>query len=439
MLASGIASGLACCAMIIRDLSLAGRFGLGTSVDSYVIAYTFLMFLSSVMAGSVNPALLPAFVRLRTAGDPAAACWLARRAAVHICGVMAAGAVLIALFAIPVLGLIASNFSDQGLRLGRMVMLWMAGMLPLQGVVAVLTVMAQARGSFLRSGLAPALPPLGAALCLVCCGRQYGIDAAAAGTLAGVFLQLALFPVEWRSLLGLGVRARPADGAHVWSDTVRQYWPVVASGVLMSATPLIDQAMAATQAVGSVSLLSYGQKLASLMITVCSLAVSNAVLPHFSEMSSRNDWEGLRRSVRVMGRWIWAVSVPVTGILILFSNPIAALVFKRGAVSAADALNIGAVQALLLLQLPFYMIGILSVRLISSLKANVVLMYGTILSLVLKLVFNFVLMRWWGVRGIALATSLVYVVACIFLLTAGRVTLRRQAESARLRAVSRPA
>jgi putative peptidoglycan lipid II flippase len=199
---------------------------------------------------------------------------------------------------------------------------------------------------------------------------------------------------------------------------------------LMSATPLIDQAMAATLTVGSVSLLSYGQKLASLMITVCSLAVSNAVLPHFSHLLSHNDWDGMRRSLRIMSRATWAVSIPITGILVAFSNPIAALAFKRGAVSAGDALNIGAVQALLLLQLPFYMMGILCVRLISALKANIVLMYATLLSLVLKLSFNFVLMRWLGVRGIALATSLVYVFACIFLFVASRALLRRQPESA---------
>jgi Na+-driven multidrug efflux pump len=41
-----------------------------------------------------------------------------------------------------------------------------------------------------------------------------------------------------------------------------------------------------------------------------------------------------------------------------------------------------------------------------------------------------VLMRWLGVRGIALATSLVYVFACIFLFVASRALLRRQPESA---------
>jgi putative peptidoglycan lipid II flippase len=76
------------------------------------------------------------------------------------------------------------------------------------------------------------------------------------------------------------------------------------------------------------------------------------------------------------------------------------------------------------------MMGILCVRLISALKANIVLMYATLLSLVLKLSFNFVLMRWLGVRGIALATSLVYVFACIFLFVASRALLRRQPESA---------
>jgi putative peptidoglycan lipid II flippase len=73
------------------------------------------------------------------------------------------------------------------------------------------------------------------------------------------------------------------------------------------------------------------------------------------------------------------------------------------------------VQAFLLLQIPLYLIGILIVRLISSLKANSVLMWGCVMNFVVNVVLNYVLMQWLQVAGIALSTALVHSVSTAYL------------------------
>jgi putative peptidoglycan lipid II flippase len=89
------------------------------------------------------------------------------------------------------------------------------------------------------------------------------------------------------------------------------------------------------------------------------------------------------------------------------------IVFQRGAFTAADTTVVGHVQAFLSLQIPFYILGQLGVRLISALKRNSVLMVIAGVNLTLNVIFNLILMRYAGVAGIALSTSLVYLVSCV--------------------------
>jgi len=111
---------------------------------------------------------------------------------------------------------------------------------------------------------------------------------------------------------------------------------------------------------------------------------------------------------------ILLVTIPLTFVLVYFSEPIVRLLFERGAFTSVDTLRVSQVQALFLLQLPFYFLGILMVRLISSLNMNHILMQAATINLLLKVVFNYLLMKWMGVAGIALSTALMYTASFIY-------------------------
>ena len=87
----------------------------------------------------------------------------------------------------------------------------------------------------------------------------------------------------------------------------------------------------------------------------------------------------------------------------------------HGAFSATDTLLVSRVQALLALQMPFYVFGILGVRLVSALKENSTLMVLGLVNAVVNVVFNYVFMKSMGVAGIALSTSFVYLFSCSML------------------------
>jgi putative peptidoglycan lipid II flippase len=109
-------------------------------------------------------------------------------------------------------------------------------------------------------------------------------------------------------------------------------------------------------------------------------------------------------------------TVPLTVGLVYFSEPLVRLFFERGAFTSGDTYLVSQVQVLFLLQVPFYFLSILIVRLISSLQANHILLWGAVISLPLSVILNYLFMQWLGVAGIALSTSMVYFVSFCYLL-----------------------
>jgi putative peptidoglycan lipid II flippase len=90
------------------------------------------------------------------------------------------------------------------------------------------------------------------------------------------------------------------------------------------------------------------------------------------------------------------------------------LLFERGAFTSVDTWHVSQVQALFILQVPFYFLGILMVRLISSLKKNQLLMKAAIINLISKIILNYLLMQKLGTAGIALSTTFVYIISLIY-------------------------
>ena len=225
------------------------------------------------------------------------------------------------------------------------------------------------------------------------------------------------------ALLAWGLKQRGLSLVPRWHgmtppmrQVVNQYLPMVAGGFLMSSTTLVDQSMAAMLPPGSVSALSYGSKIVALMLGIGSLALSTAIFPYFSRVVAANDWTGMRHTLKTYSGLVLVVTVPITLILICFSESIVRLLFERGAFTEGDTYLVSQIQMLYSYQVPFYVLGVIIVRLISSLKANALLMWGAVISFFLNVILNYVLMQRLGVSGIALSTSVVYCLSFCYLL-----------------------
>ena len=189
-------------------------------------------------------------------------------------------------------------------------------------------------------------------------------------------------------------------------EVAGQYGPVLLSGVVSSGGLLVDQSMAAMLPSGSVSALVYANRFVSVVITLLAGAVSTAIVPYFSRMIAHRDWAGCRHTLRTWVRLTALVSVPVAIALIANARLLVRIAFQHGQFGPRDTAVVASVLAMYAIQIPFFVTSRVYYRFLVAMRRTDLILYCGILNLGLDIVLNLVLMRWFGVAGIALATSL---------------------------------
>ena len=397
-----------------KELVVANQFGRGEAVDAFLIALVLPATVLSLIAGAFEAALIPTYIHVRETQGRDAARRLLASVQVLCLFFLVAGTVLLGVLAPYYLPLLGSAFSPEKLWLTRKLLYLLLPLIVFTGTSIVWAAILNAEESFAFPALARSLGPFVAMLALLFWRGPGGILVLAIGTAVGAGIELL---IVGRALHARGV---PLD-LHWYGLTpeikkvAAQFFPVLAGTIIVGISPLIDQAMAAMLNAGSVAALSYGLKIATAMATLSSAALATAVLPYISQAVAHSDWKACRRTLKVYSALVLAVTAPIALVLILASRPLVRLLYQRGAFTAADTLIVSSVQIGFALLIPFSTWGMLFVRYLSALRRNDILAYIAALSACLNVVLNLVLMRRFGVSGIAWSTSLVSVTCCLVL------------------------
>ncbi len=243
---------------------------------------------------------------------------------------------------------------------------------------------------------------------------RLGIWALVDCTLLGAVLHAGLV-VGLMETLGYRFRLRWHGMTEPMREVAHQYGPVLLSSVVASGGLLVDQAMAAMLPAGSVSALVFGNRFVSVVVTLLAGAVSAAVVPSFSKLIAQQNWQGCRHTLRTWWRLTAAVSIPIAAMLIAGAQPLVRLTLQHGAFRAADTAVVRSVLAMYAIQIPFFVVSRVFYRFLVAMRRTDLVLYCGVLNLILDVCLNLLLMRWMGVAGIALATSLWTVSTLAFL------------------------
>lgn len=413
-LAIGVAIFAVKAVALAKDLVVASSFGTSNALDAFLMAFVLPSFVFNLVGNAFGAALIPTYIEVRERRGNEAAARLLSSIVLVGGGLLGAVMLLLALLGPYALPWLAQGFAPDKLALTQRLFYFMLPCVACSGIAAMWSAVLNARERFALPELSQAAVPVCSVAALLLGGERWGIYALTAGFVAGFVAQVAV--------LAWGGRRQRISLAPRWHGptpelrlVVGQFLPMLAGGLLLGTAPLIDQAMAATLDPGSVATLGYGSKVVGLVLALGSISIGTAVFPYFSRMIAAGDFAAARHTLATYSRLILLATIPAALALVLLSDPIVRIIFERGEFGVADTQAVGAVQALAAIQIPFYVLCILFVRLISALKANHVLMIGTALSFVVNLSMDYVLKEVLGVAGIALSTTLVYVCSLAFL------------------------
>ncbi len=397
-------------AATFKQLVIAHQFGTSDALDAFLIAYLIPSFAINVFAGSFSPAFMPTFIQVREKEGMSAAQRLFSSVLVLSILIIFLISFLLAFVFPSLLPIIGSNFNPDKQALTQSLFYTILPIIIISGLTTIWGCILNAGERFALAAFTPIMTPIMTIIALRLLGSLWGIYSLAIGTVCGFFLEAVLISIGLKRL-GFPLFPRWYGFNPKIKQVLGQYLPMVAGSLLMVGTELIDQAMAAMLNPGSVSALNYGNKIVALFLGVGSLALSTAIFPHFSRMVSINDWSGIRHTLSTYSRIIIKVSVPCMVLAIFFSESIVGVLLKRGAFTESDTQLVALIQRLYLLQIPFYILGIMGVRLLSALKRNQTIMTIAAINLFINIIGNLVFIKYLGVAGISLSTSVVYAVS----------------------------
>ncbi len=399
----------------VKELVVAYHFGTSDALDAFLIAFLLLSFAIELVSGSLNAAFIPTYIQVREHEGHDAAQHLSSTIMLSGAVLLIAVSIIFALIAPYALPIVASGFSPEKLSLTTSIYYMLLPCLVLTGLSTTWSAILNSQDRFALVAVTPMLTSVVTLLVLLVLARPWGVYALTAGTVGGSLLEAGV--------LGWWLRRRGFSliphRRHLLTPAVKRVWkqytPMLVGSFLLGSASFVGQSMAAMLGPGRVSALSYGSKITTLILGIGALSVSTAVFPQFSRMVAVGDWTGVRHTLIVYARLIVLITLPLTLLLIYFSEPLVHVLFQRGAFTEADTQLVTWVQDLYLLQIPVFVLSMLAVRLISALQANRILMWGAAISLAVNIVFNYLLMKWLDVAGIALSTSLMYLVSTGFL------------------------
>ena len=397
-----------------KDIVVAKWFGRAGVLDAFLIAFMVSSCAANIAADALSVGLIPTNIEVReTKGSEAARELLS---SIFFLGlaVFLGLAILTGFLAPYYLRFIASGFNNSKLELTRHLLYLLLPYGLMNAVFIFWTATLNAFKDFVVPSWSPILVPVAVVAFLLVGGKAWGIYALTTGMVFGMLLQCMT--------VGLAIRAK---GILVWPRWYGMSFPLrrvmtqslvsVPVGVLVGGMSIVDQAMAAMLASGSIAALAYGLKVVSLVNSLGGTTLNTVVFPYFSTMVAQNDREGLLKTLNTYVLLCVWVGTAISSCLYLFSHPLIRLFFQRGAFTAADTILVSRISAFYSLEIPAFMMTVLAVRVLSSLNLNHVLAVVALMNFIVNIPMNFLLMKYFGVAGIALSTTTVFIFSTIVL------------------------
>lgn len=398
----------------MREMAIAWRYGVSSTVDAYQLSLTATTWLPNMLTGVMAIILVPRLVMLQRRGEDRQSFVAELNGSVLLLGF--AIAVLTWLAAPAAATLLASNLNSRTTELTAMMIARMAPVSLFAILSGYTFARLQARERFGYS-VTDAVPAFFVALFVLGSIGSNVTQVLIVGTLCGYLLQfLALTFLTARGdppIAGLHFRHRSNEWAPLYGSLLL----MVSGQILITASIPIDQGFASRLGEGAVASLGYANRIVTLLSGLATLVVGRALLPVLSSAVAEGDFELGRRQTL---QWCLLLGVAATLVSIvawLAAPVVVRLLFQRGAFTSADTLEVSNVLKWGLAQLPFYFAGIALVQWYAATRRFRAFLIITGTALLSKVLLNAVLIPRLGLQGIMISTAGMYFVTLTLLLT----------------------
>jgi putative peptidoglycan lipid II flippase len=385
-----------------KEMLIAHRFGVSASLDVFNVAYSFPGVVVLLFSGALVSAFVPLYLEWRHRSCHEAdshATWL-----FYLTLLFFALLTLICfVFAPEIIHLFGYGFKPEDKQLGVIMERILILLIFIDGAGILFRGILHARKLFFHLYIAPLFVNI-TIIFFLFYDMGLNIYVLVWGFLIGTMMKTLYMGV---ALHREGFRyATPLPFDH---RKMKAFWllaiPMLGSELIANSNLMVDQVMATQLPEGSVSTLRYAFRINDFPIQVVITAISRAIFPFISEEAAAGRHANLQNIFKYSLIFLAFLTIPITCLMVLFSEDMVVLLLKRGAFGNEAAHQTGQTLACYSLGLFFYAYTFINGTFFAALKNTKTLLYMGFVSIFLNVLLNYLFMHFFGVKGIAMSTS----------------------------------
>ena len=385
----------------MREISIAYRYGASVDTDIYFIAVSIpVMFIGSVVNG-INTSLIPTLTKADSVGEKDKfytkyLSLLVVFSAVYI--------VFMLIFAYPVGRLVAIGYDSEHLATAVRYSRYLAAVGALQVFSWSFIGYNQQQNKFNR-GASNSIPPNVLIVLFVMLSKPGDIRMLVIGTILGYVAQFVWTgePIVFRKV------------SFKWDfdlkdEHIRMFLsillPVLITLSAYRLNLIVDRSLASTLETGSISILTYANRIITLIYGVMVITLSTVLYTKQSHLAIKENYFELYETTKKNVSLIMMLIIPVVAGTIMMRYELVKLIYERGGFTSRDTRMVADV-------LMFYSFSILGItireifsKMYFSKKNTKKPMIATFVSVGTNIILSFILIRYMGINGLALATSI---------------------------------
>lgn len=394
-----------------KETIVAANFGLSQILDTFFIAVLVPGFIQNVFLGAFKNVFIPNYIAESKTGNNISSF---QATGFLITGFISLLFVLIAyLFTDTYLEVFFSGHTVAYYEMVKSQFYYLAPCIFVWGISSLLSGLLNVNEEFKYSSYPGVFVPLVIILCLTFFKKNLGDNVLAIGTLLGSILALLFLLVVCVRKKILSISYPDFTDRNV-QLMFKQIPAKVSSGFLTGMNSVVDQFFAAQLIVGSVAAINYGLKMPAFLMGIMVIALTNVLLPKFSTMLMENKKNTYRVFFKIV-KFLFLSAAIFAVIGIFLSDFLVELFFQRKEFTAEDTKVVANIQKIFLVYTPFSICGMVVVSFLTSMNKNAIMAYVSFGALIANIVLDYVLIRYFGILGIALCTTIVVIIKNLFL------------------------
>lgn len=399
-----------------RDATLAGVFGAGPQLDAYLVAQSLPNVAVGLTSSAVVTTALPTLAGLVARNEADRARRVFGSLLVLVSVVLVAISAALAVAARPLVSVLAPGFGPDQLDLAVDLTRILLSATVFVSATNLLVALLHAHRRFLWASLVAV--PFNVALIVAALGfgGEHGATSLAVGFVVGSVLRVVLLVPDARRI-GLAKRWRLARGDERVRGILALAPPLLAVHLMSNVNSIADRWVGSQEAPGTISALNLAYRLLQLPHTLLAMALVQALYPAFGAAAGDDDQEYARLLSRGLGV-LAVILLPIGAAVLVLREPLVELAYGRGSFDTEDV-------RLTSLAMAGYAVGIVALGMRELVNRGLFAQGDTRtptviagVAMVVNVVGDLTLGRALGIVGLAISTTLAFVLALVLSLIA---------------------